>query len=77
LIYTRFGSPVNIVDARETEEGFVVVQCQRSSDLTLVRDGEYLPLAELKADGGLAEIQDAYDPLLAKNLDHRPRACTT
>ncbi len=38
-----------------------------------VRDGEYLALAEMKADGGRADMQDAYEPLLAQNPVHRPR----
>jgi len=55
MIYTRFGSPVTIIDTDEDQQRVTLLFSDGYTTKTSVN--------ELKADGGLQEIQIAIDEI--------------
>jgi len=62
MIYTRFGSPVKIVDV--ISESSVVIEFEDGE-----RGNREIDIIELKADGGIQEIDEAMKELEAQEPD--------
>lgn len=62
-IYTRFGSPVEIIQAEMNDENEWYVQCREKESGRLIADGKFFFIGALKATNGIEEILDAVKPV--------------